>query len=100
VCRAEVWQGAIRFGLASYGAEVHPFEILVDGIRRKRERNCGAGGIQMPLKKGYSRKTISKNISEMIHSGYSQKQAIAASLSSARKHAKAAGKRPSHLRKS
>jgi hypothetical protein len=39
----------------------------------------------MPLAKGSSKKTVSQNIRKMMREGYPQKQAIAASLSSARK---------------
>lgn len=39
----------------------------------------------MPLKKGTSRATIGKNIKEMQASGYPRKQAVAASLDTARR---------------
>lgn len=46
----------------------------------------------MPLKKGSSRKTVSANIRKMMREGYPQKQAVAASLSTARRY-KRKGKR-------
>jgi hypothetical protein len=39
----------------------------------------------VPLKKGSSKEIISYNIRELIHSGHSQRQAIAIALSEARR---------------
>jgi hypothetical protein len=46
----------------------------------------------MPLKKGYSQKSISKNIGKEMKAGMPQKQAIAVALSTARTAAMKAGK--------
>lgn len=48
----------------------------------------------MPLHKGKSPETISANISEMVHAGHPQKQAIAAALSTARESAKGGFRAP------
>lgn len=47
----------------------------------------------MPLKHGKSRVTISKNISEMVHAGHPQRQAVAAALNMARKAMASGGTR-------
>lgn len=47
----------------------------------------------MPLEKGTSKKVVSKNVKEMVDSGYPQKQAVAASLRQQRDSGKRKSKR-------
>lgn len=47
----------------------------------------------MPLKKGYSKKTVSKNIGTLIDEGYKQAQAVAIALQIAREAEAKAKKR-------
>ena len=42
----------------------------------------------MPLSKGTTRATVSKNVREMMDSGYPQKQAVAAALDNQRRSRK------------
>lgn len=47
----------------------------------------------MPLKKSKSKKAVSDNISELMHSGYAQRQAIAIAMSEAGKSKKKTAKK-------
>lgn len=59
----------------------------------------GAGRLfcNFSVKEGYSRDVVSSNISELVHAGHPQDQAVAIALKTARKSAEAAGKKPAHL---
>lgn len=53
----------------------------------------------MPMKKGYSDKTVSKNIKTEMKAGKPQKQAVAMAMGMAAKSAKEAGKPMKSMKK-
>jgi len=53
----------------------------------------------MPLKHGKSQKTISTNISEMVHAGHPQDQSVAAALNIARETKAHGGMPTMHIKK-
>ena len=79
-----IYQIGIRSASPSEINEIDEINEIVDQQKKilKKER------IEMPLIKGSSEKTISKNISEMEKSGHPHKQAVAASMNEARKSQK------------
>lgn len=52
----------------------------------------------MPLERGTSRQTVSDNIREMRKAGYPEDQAVAASLSQARRAGRRGGRRQTRRR--
>ena len=54
----------------------------------------------MPLRKGKSKETVSSNISELVHSGRPQKQAVAIALDTARRSGAKIPKKRKHKSKS
>lgn len=52
------------------------------------QQHMASGGSAMPLIKSGSKRAVSQNISELVHSGRPQKQAIAIAMSNARKYGK------------
>lgn len=66
--------------------------MLAEGWTEETWCNTKSKELNMPLKKGYGKKTISANIRKEIASGRPQNQAVAIALSSARKYKKKAKK--------
>lgn len=73
---------------------------LAKRIGAERRRNTNGRARENPLKHGWSRQVISGNVRKMVRDGYPQKQAVAASLDTARSSYRARhpkGRFPRHL---
>lgn len=77
-----------RFLLAVAGTPQN-IPVATRGKTNKQKRK----GKTMPITKGYSKKTVSKNIKTEMKAGKPQKQAVAIALSVAKKAKKAATKK-------
>lgn len=77
-----------RFLLAVAGTPQN-IPVATRGKTNKPKRK----GKKMPITKGYSKKTVSKNIKTEMKAGKPQKQAVAIALSVAKKAKKAASKK-------
>ena len=77
-----------RFLLAVAGTPQN-IPVATRGKNNKPKRK----GKKMPITKGYSKKTVSKNIKTEMKAGKPQKQAVAIALSVAKKAKKAASKK-------
>lgn len=77
-----------RFLLAVAGTPQN-IPVATRGKTNKPKRK----GNKMPITKGYSKKTVSKNIKTEMKAGKPQKQAVAIALSVAKKAKKAATKK-------
>ena len=77
------------------GKDLRIVSLDEDSAKRLFERiNYFIHGINMsPLKKGKSKKVISENISELVHSGRSQGQSVAIALKKAGRSRKRLGRR-------
>jgi hypothetical protein len=90
-----IWRSAIFLQLTALALRVSAQRMRM-GTGCPRGHRLASGDTKlnvaerniMPLKKGKSNKVKSENISELRHSGYPQKQAIAIAMSEARRGGK------------
>lgn len=85
--RHEWWQLKLKYGPRARDKQVEALDQLDTSDIGRTDKRRG-GMVDMPLKTGTSRKTISANISELISSGKPREQAIAIAMDVARRSRK------------